>query len=119
MYSTSTPGAKFAHSTNTASTFSQAVVGPASSADTTIAFPVVANAGGSHLVAVWQENLNGRSDVKYSDSTNWGSTWSAPRTLVSPGTSAYPWVDARGSKVSISLYHTDAQGTPDSVPEGS
>jgi hypothetical protein len=117
IYATSTGGVKFARSTNSGLTFTNVNVGPASDADTTISFPVVANAGANHLVAVWQENIGGRSNVKFSDSTNWGSSWSSPRTLVSAGTSAYPWVDARGSKVAISLYHTDATGTPDSVPE--
>src|SRR5207249_2752251 len=41
-----------------------------------------------------------------------------PRTLVSTGTSVYPWIDARGVKVAVNLYHTTANGTPDTVPEG-
>ena len=34
---------------------------------------------------------------------------------VSAGTSTYPWVAAEGSKIAISLYHTAATGTPDTV----
>jgi hypothetical protein len=119
IYATSTGGVKFARSTNSGLTFSQATVSPASNADTGSAFPVVANAGGGKLVAVWQENLGGRSYVKYSSSTNWGQSWASPRTLVGAGTPLYPWVDSRGSKVAVSLYHNDAQATPDTVPEGS
>src|SRR5207249_4529847 len=29
--------------------------------------------------------------------------------------SVYPWVAARGDKVSVTVYHTDASGTPDTV----
>jgi hypothetical protein len=117
VYSTSTGGVNFARSTNDAATFTQSTVSPASDADTTQAFPVVANAGNGKLAAVWLENVGDSSRIRYSDSTNWGSSWSAPRTLVSAGTSVYPWVAASGSHVAISVYHTDASGTSQSVPE--
>ncbi len=117
VYATSTGGINFARSTNGALTFSQSTVSPASDADTTPAFPVVANAGGNHLVAVWLENVGNSSRIRFADSTDWGGSWSAPRTLVSGGASVYPWVDARGSHVAVSLYHTSAAGTADSVPE--
>jgi hypothetical protein len=38
---------------------------------------------------------------------------------VSGGASVYPWVAARGSKVAVSLYHTSASGTADTVAAGS
>jgi hypothetical protein len=117
VYSTSTGGVNFARSTNGALTFSQSTVQPASSADTTQSFPVVSNAGGGHLAAVWQDVIGNSSVVRYSSSSDWGQTWSTPRTLVSSGTSLYPWVAASGSKVAISVYHTDASGVPSSVPE--
>jgi hypothetical protein len=117
VYATSSGGVNFARSTNGATTFTQSTVGPASSADTGQAFPVVANGGGGRLAAVWMAVAGGQSQVELSTSTNWGSTWSAPRTIVSAGTSLYPWVDARGSKVAVSLYHTDAAGEPGTVPE--
>jgi hypothetical protein len=117
VYSTSTGGVNFARSTNGGLTFSQSTVGPASDADTTQAFPVVANAGGGKLAAVCLE-INGKtSRVQYSGSTNWGQSWSAPKTLVSTGASVYPWVAASGSKVAVSLYHTDTTGEPNSVPD--
>jgi hypothetical protein len=69
-------------------------------------------------VATWL-NINGNtSSVAYSDSHDWGATWSVPRTLVSAGASVYPWIAAQGSKVAISLYHTATAGTPDKVPAG-
>jgi hypothetical protein len=117
VYATSTGGVNFARSTNGALTFTQSSVSPASDADTTQAFPVVANAGGNHLVAVWLENIGNSSRIQFADSTDWGSSWSAPKTLVSAGASVYPWVDGRGSHVAVSLYHTDAGGTSQSVPE--
>ncbi len=117
VYATSTGGVKFARSVNGALTFTNTAVSPASSADTTQAFPVVSNAGGGHLVAAWLEVLGSGSRVQFSDSPDWGSTWSAPRTLVGDGTSVYPWITARGSKVAVSLYHADDPGTPGSVPE--
>src|SRR5206468_2354269 len=55
IYATSTGGIKFARSTNGGLTFSNTEVSPASSADTGQAFPVVANAGGGNLDAVWLE----------------------------------------------------------------
>ena len=117
VYATSTGGVKFARSTNGGLTFTNVDVGPASSGDTTQAFPVVANGGSNKLSAVWLENDGNSSVIKLSQSTDWGATWSAPRTIVSGGASVYPWVAAQGSKVAISLYHTTASGTSGSVPE--
>lgn len=115
IYATSSGGVKFARSSNGALTFTNVEVQPAGSNTTTEAFPVVANGGGEHLVATWL-NVNGNtSSVAYSDSKNWGETWSTPRTLVSGGASVYPWIAAKGSKIAISLYHTSAAGTPDTV----
>jgi hypothetical protein len=117
VYATSTGGVNFARSTNGGATFSQSAVGPASSADTTQAFPVVSDGGGNHLAAVWMAIQGGRSSVLEATSSDWGTTWSAPRTIVSAGTSVYPWVAASGSKVAVSLYHTDGVGEPGTVPE--
>ena len=120
VYSTSTGGVKFARSTNGGLTFTNVDIQPRSSADTGTAFPVVANAGGNHLVATWLNVLNGTSSIGYSDSHDWGATWSAPKTLVSGGASVYPWIAAKGSKVSISLYHanTSPDATADTAPAG-
>jgi hypothetical protein len=116
IYATSSGGIKFAGSSNGALTFTNVNVQGESANTTNAAFPVVANAGGNHLVATWL-NINGNtSSVAYSDSHDWGATWSPPRTLVSGGASVYPWIAAQGSKVAISLYHTSAPGTPDNVP---
>jgi hypothetical protein len=116
IYATSSGGVKFAGSSNGALTFTNVNVQPESANTTNAAFPVVASAGGGHLVATWL-NINGStSSVAYSDSLDWGATWSAPRTLVSGGASVYPWIAAQGSKVAISLYHTSTSGTPDNVP---
>jgi hypothetical protein len=120
VYATSTGGVKFARSTNGGLTFTNVEVGPASSGDTGAAFPVVANGGGNKLAAVWLENDGTTSSlIKFSQSSDWGATWSSPRTLVSSGASVYPWVAAQGSKIAISLYHSSASGTSGSVPEGS
>jgi len=48
---------------------------------------VVANAGGNHLVATWLNVQGAASSVAYSDSHDWGATWSAPRTLLGGGAS--------------------------------
>src|SRR5205814_4447405 len=55
VYVTSTGGVRFARSTSGGLLFTNRDVSPPSAADTTQAFPVVANAGGGHLVAVWME----------------------------------------------------------------
>jgi hypothetical protein len=91
-------------------------VQPESANTTNAAFPVVANAGGNHLVATWLNINSNTSSVAYSDSRDWGATWSTPRTLIGGGASVYPWIAAQGSKVAISLYHTSTAGTPDNVP---
>jgi hypothetical protein len=118
VYATSTGGVKFARSTNGGLTFTNVDVGPATSGTTNNAFPVVANAGGNKLAAVWLEDDGTTSSViKFSQSSDWGATWSAPRTLVSAGASVYPWVAAQGSKIAISLYHTTTSGISDNVPE--
>ncbi|MCA1694353.1 MAG: hypothetical protein LC749_06295, partial [Actinobacteria bacterium] len=119
IYSTSGGGVKFAHSTNSALTFTNTDVKPASADTTNSNFPVVANAGAGKLVAVWLAQGGASDRVEESSSPDWGSTWSAPRVIVNTGTSVYPWVAAKGSRVSVSLYHTSASGTPDTVAPSS
>jgi len=120
IYFTSTGGINFARSLNGAATFTNVPVSPPSSADTTHAFPVVASAGNDTLHAVWLEVFGSASSrVRYARSSNWGASWTVPATLVGSGTSVYPWVAAGGDKVSVTLYHTDAPGTPDTVAEKS
>src|SRR5439155_1126552 len=107
IYATSTGGIKFARSTDGALSFTNVVVSPASSADTTHAFPVVASAGDGSLHAVWLEVFGTASSrIRYARSADWGAHWTAPASLVSGGASVYPWVAAGGSKVSVTLYHT-------------
>lgn len=121
IYYTSTGGIKFARSTNGAVTFTNTVVKAPSSVDTGAAFPLVANAGGGRLVAVWQEVVagqrgSGTSTIGFNVSTDWGATWGTPRRIVTAGTSTFPWIDARGSKVAVSLFWTSAVATPSGVP---
>lgn len=116
IYATSTGGVKFARSTTGGVLFSSSVVSQSNTANTATNFPVVANAGGKHLVAVWLEVIGNTTRVQFNDSFNWGVTWGTPRTLVSTGTSVYPWIDARGQKIAVTLYHTNASGTPDTAP---
>jgi len=116
IYATSSGGVNLARSTNGGLTFTQATVSPASSATTNGNFPVVANGGGGHLFAVWQEVLGNTSTIHFSSSNDWGATWAPPRALVTGGSSVFPWVAANGSKVAVSLYHTTSAGTPDTVP---
>lgn len=117
IYATSTGGVNFARSTNGGLTFTQEAVQGASSNTTNANFPVVANGGGGHLYAVWLNETGTASVVAYSQSTDWGATWSAPVALVSAGTSVYPWVAAHGNKVAVSVYNTPAaSATPDAVP---
>jgi hypothetical protein len=115
IYATSAGGIKFARSSDGALTFSNTEVQKASSNETLASFPVVANTGGNHLVAVWGNVRGHTSSIAYGESSNWGQTWSTPRTLVSAGASVYPWIAARGSKVAISLYRTSTTGTPGTV----
>jgi hypothetical protein len=117
VYATSSGGVNFARSTNGGGTFSQHTVSPASNADTTQAFPVVASAGNGRLAAVWLELIGKTSRIRYAGSANWGISWSSPKTLVASGASVYPWVAAQGSKVAVSVYHTGAAGTPGAVPQ--
>ena len=119
IYATSSGGVNFARSTNGGLTFTTTTVGPASGADTSTNFPVVASAGNGRLVSVWLAVQNGASSVLFNSSSDWGQTWGTPKTIVASGTPAYPWVAAQGSKVSIVLYESpDARATPDTVPAG-
>jgi hypothetical protein len=120
IYSTGN-GVKFAASSNGGLTFTSTVVGPDNSAASTVAnFPVVADAGSGHLVAVWMEDFAANDRVQIAQSSNFGATWSAPQTLLSSatGTSVYPWVAANASQISVSLYHTSTVTTPDNAPAG-
>lgn len=119
IYFTASGGIGFARSLNGGLTFGTVAVAPGDRGfSTTMSFPVVANARGRRLVAVWLESDGARTWVAFSRSTNWGETWSHRRRIVIAGTSLFPWVDARGSKVAISLYHTTAASVPGGVPEG-
>jgi hypothetical protein len=119
VYATSVGGVGFYRSTNGGLTFTNTTPGPASSATTNGGFPVVADGGNGHLAVVWQAVTGSASTVLFTTSNDFGATWAAPRTIVSSGTSLYPWVAYSGSKIAVSLYHTDAAGTPDTVAEGS
>ncbi|HET7524154.1 MAG TPA: sialidase family protein [Acidimicrobiales bacterium] len=119
IYATSTGGINFAHSSNGGTSWTNTSVQGPTNDTTNSAFPVVANAGGNHLYAVWLNETGTASVIAFSSSSDWGNTWSAPTTVVSSGTSVYPWVAANGSTVAISLYHTaTASATPDSAPAG-
>lgn len=118
IYATSSGGIGFARSSNGGLIWSRSVISADGSADNTaMSFPVVANAGGSKLKAVWMEEAAGTTRIRFSRSADWGKTWSAPVTIVNGGTSLYPWLDAKGNKVSVVLYHTnDSTSTPGGVP---
>ena len=127
MYSTAAGGVGFARSTNGGLSWSQFMVSRNTpGVDTTHSFPNAANDGSGTLHAVWLDVFPagsahclfglGCSRVRYSRSGDFGQTWIAPITLVAAGSSVFPWVDARGSKVSVALYHAQALGPPDAVP---
>lgn len=113
-YTTST-GVAWSYSVNGGLTWTRRVIDPTGGGSTLESFPVVANAGGGKLVAAWLEVNNSNSKVWFATSSDWGNTWSAAKTIVTAGTSVFPWVDARGSKVAVSLYHTTATGNPNNV----
>lgn len=115
VYSTSSGGVNFARSANGGTSFTQVAVAPAGSAVTSSAFPVVADAGGGHLDAVWLAVGASSDQVYISNSADWGASWSTPRALVSGGTSAYPWIAVNGSTAVVSLYHTATVTTPDAA----
>ncbi|MFC9997693.1 sialidase family protein [Nocardia sp. NPDC127526] len=113
-------GVKFTRSLDGGLTWSVRTIVPTGTSNSTLAFPVVADADGANLVAAWMEVTDTRSTVRIATSTDWGDTWSAPRTIVGAGTSVFPWVAAKGSKVSVSLYWnagaTTADGTAPETP---
>ncbi len=116
---TTATGVRFAKSLNGGATWGKSIIDSQGGGSTLDAFPMVANAGGGVLHATWLE-VNGNSTrVGYSKSTDWGSTWSPATWIVTTGTSVFPAVDAKGSKVSVALYHTANTGNPNSVPSSS
>jgi hypothetical protein len=116
VYATSVGGVGFYRSTNGGLTFTNTVPGPASNADTSAAFPVVADGGNGKLAVVWLAVEGNTSSVLFTTSTDFGATWATPKTIVSAGASVYPWVAYRGSRVVVSLFHSSSSGTPDTVP---
>jgi len=118
MYATSTSVVKFARSTNGGLTAINVTINPGATGDVTQAFPVVADGGGGSLYAVWTRIADGRSAIMYADSVDFGATWKHVKALVVSGTSVYPWVAAKGTKVVVSLFHTDTPGEPATVGQG-
>ncbi len=118
IYSTFDGGVKFARSVDGARSWTNQRVSLPSVAKTTNAFPVVAQRGNGGLVAVWQETFGDASRMQFARSGDFGLSWTPPVTIVSGGTSLYPWVAARGDKVAVSLYHADVAATPDRMPKG-
>jgi hypothetical protein len=116
IYYTSSGGVRFSRSTNSGHTWSVSDVKPASSLDTGGAFPVVASNGAGTLVATWQERSGSTSNIGFNISTNWGQSWGTPQVIVSGGSSVFPWIDVRGTKIGVSVFHTTAAGLPDNVP---
>jgi hypothetical protein len=116
VYATSTGGVGFYRSTNGGLTFTNTTPGPASSADTSAAFPVVADNGSGGLAVVWLAIAGNTSSVLFTTSSDFGATWAAPKTIVSGGANVYPWVAYHGTRVAVSLYHSSTSGTPDGVP---
>jgi hypothetical protein len=119
VYATSSGGVGFYGSTNGGLTFTNTLPGPASAATTNSAFPSVADNGNGRLAVTWLAVLGNTATVWFTTSADFGATWAPPRQIVTTGTSVYPWVAYRGGKIAVSLYHTDAAGTPDTVAEGS
>jgi hypothetical protein len=93
-------GVGFAKSVDGGLTWTHSAVATPSSASRQGVFPVVANAGGNNLVAVWYEN----GKVALSRSTNWGDTWSAATYVSGSDSAVLPWVDARNGKVAVAYY---------------
>src|SRR3954454_1500196 len=118
VYATSVGGVGFYRSTNGGLTFTNTTPGPASNATTNGGFPVVADNGNGRLAVVWQAVEGSTSTVWFTTSSDFGATWAAARQIVTAGTSLYPWVDYRSGKIAVSLYHSDANATPDTAPAG-
>ncbi|MFI9503760.1 sialidase family protein [Nocardia sp. NPDC052566] len=111
-------GVGFSRSIDGGLTWSVKTLAAVGSSDTTLNFPTVADAGDGRLVAVWLRVAGGRSSVHLATSTDWGDTWTAPKTVVGSGTSVYPWVAAKGGKVAVSLYWNSTDATADSTADG-
>jgi hypothetical protein len=118
VYATSVGGVGYYRSTNGGLTFTNTTPGPASNATTNVAFPVVADGGNGKLAVVWQAVDGNTSTVWFNSSSDFGATWATPKQIVTAGSSLYPWVDYRSGKIAVSLYHSDANGTPDNAPAG-
>ena len=70
------------------------------------------------LAVVWQAVDGNTSTVWFNTSSDFGATWATPKQIVTAGTSLYPWVAYRSGKIAVSLYHSDANATPDTAPAG-
>jgi hypothetical protein len=112
VYGVAAGGFGFARSTNGALTWTNTYPGSAAGAGTT-GFPSIADDGHGDLAVAWIPGSSGT--VYLITSTDFGATWTAPRAIVSSGTSVYCWVAYRNGKIAVSLYHTTAAGTSDTV----
>ncbi|MFY9550981.1 MAG: hypothetical protein WAU32_07510 [Thermoanaerobaculia bacterium] len=86
-------------------------------------FPTLAIDNAGNLYAVWEQapqdpfscKITGDTVLKYSYSTNEGSTWSTPRTIPTPGlhNNVFAWVAAGDNgRVDIAWYGTPAMADP-------
>lgn len=108
---------RFARSEDGGRSFTTVEIQPTSRGSTIVDLPVVADAGGDRLAAVWTEQTPGRSAVVLAVSSDWGKRWKVRQPVVEQGTSFAPWVDAAGGKIAITAYHTDVENALDA--EGS
>ena len=116
VYQTTTRGMGIARSTNGGITWTNTYPGESVNAGGVMGFPVIATDGQGRLAAVWQPE--GTGDVYLVTSTNFGSSWTAPRLIENSGTAVYPWVAYRNGKIAVSYYHTTATApSADEVPE--
>ncbi len=93
---------RYAYSTNEGSSWATTPIEADGALNTMPAVALV----GSALHATWIR----ASDyaVMEAHSTNKGATWSPPVRISAGGTNMFSWIDARGGKVAIAWYGTDA-----------
>jgi len=112
VYGVASSGFGFARSLNGGLTWTSTYPGAAAGAGTS-GFPSIADDGHGNLAVVWIPQNSGT--VYLITSGDFGNSWTAPRAIVSAGTSIYAWVGYRNGKIAVSLYHTGESGTADTV----
>ncbi|MHB8585636.1 MAG: sialidase family protein [Thermoplasmatota archaeon] len=81
-------------------------------------YPSVAQANGT-AIAAWVTGTNYSTAPRVRIALEDGGSWSGATTIAGDGTNVMPWATALGDHRAVVWLHTDAEGDPANLPNGS